>query len=152
MISLIPKPYLILALVAAFALSNGVSFWRGYKTGSGFAEARHTVELAQAQAEAAQKQKALAGGVQRAAEEAYNEQIAMEARLATADGALDRLREAVRLANQRAGSASAAATDGAAARTLLAECAGEYRDVAREADQLRTVVIGLQAYARAMTR
>lgn len=47
---LIPRPWLIPALAAAFAVSNGVSFYRGWHTGATLAEARHTTELAQAQA------------------------------------------------------------------------------------------------------
>lgn len=151
MIGLIPKPYLLLALALAFAVTNGVSFYRGYHTGQGFAEARHTAELAKAQAEAAQKQKALVGGVQRAAQEAYDEQVKLETRLAAADGAVDRLRETVAAANQRAGSATASAVDGSTARTLLAICATEYRDMAKQADRLRATVIGLQGYARAVS-
>lgn len=152
MIGLIPKPYLILALVALLIGSNAVTAQRFYRTGHAFAEARHTAEMAKAQAEATLKQKALVGGVQRAAEDAYNEQVALEDRLAAADGAVDRLRQAVAAANQRAGSATATAIDGSTARTLLALCAVEYRDVAKQADKLRATVIGLQGYARAVSQ
>lgn len=152
MINLIPKPYLLLALVVAFAVTNGVSFYRGYHTGQGFAEARHATALAQAQAEAAQKQKVLITDVQKAAQNAYDEQVKLEARLAAADGAVDRLRETVAAANQRAGSATASAVDGSTARTLLAICATEYRDMAKQADRLRATVIGLQGYARAVSQ
>lgn len=150
MAGLIPRPFAILAVAALFLASNGVSFYQGYHTGGTLAEARHSAELAAAQAEATRKQQILAGGVQRAAEEAYNEQVQMEARVAGADAAVDRLRQAVAAANQRAGAAATAAADGQTARTLLADCAGRYRDVAREADRLRATVIGLQGYARAV--
>lgn len=152
MIGLIPKPYLLLAIVLAFVASNGVSFYRGYHTGHGFAEARHTAELAKVQAAAIEKQKVLVGGVQKAAEDAYNEQVKLEGQLASADAAVDRLRQAVAAANQRAGSATASAIDGSTARTLLALCAVEYRDVAKQADRLRATVIGLQGYARAVSQ
>lgn len=152
MIGLIPKPYLLLAIVLAFVASNGVSFYRGYHTGRGFAEARHLTELAEAQAAAIEKQKVLVGGVQKAAEDAYNEQVKLEGQLASADAAVDRLRQAAAAANQRAGSATASAIDGSTARTLLAICAVEYRDVAKQADRLRATVIGLQGYARAVSQ
>lgn len=150
MLGLIPRPWLILAMAAAFALSNGVSFYRGWHTGAKLAELRHMEELAAAQAEATLKQQVLAGGVQRAAEEAYNAQVDAEAHAASADAAVDRLRQAVASANIRAGAAAAAAANGQTARALLADCAGRYRDVAREADRLRATVIGLQGYARAV--
>lgn len=152
MFGLIPKPWLIVALVAAFVGSNAVTAQRFYRTGYGFAEARHTAALAEAQAETARKQAALVAGVNRASEKAYAEQIEAESRIAGADAAVDRLRQAVGAANDRARSAADAAADAAAARTLLAECAGYYRDMAREADRLRAIVIGLQAYAREVSQ
>lgn len=152
MIGLIPKPWLIFALVAAFALSNAITAVRFYRTGYGFAEARYTAELAKALAETAKKQAALVASVNRASEKAYAEQIEAESRIAGADAAVDRLRQAVGAANDRARSAADALADAATARTLLAECAGYYRDMAREADRLRAVVIGLQAYAREVSR
>lgn len=147
MMGLIPKPYLILALVALLIGSNAITAQRFYRTGYAFAEARHTAELAKAQAEAALKQKALIGGVQRAAEDAYNEQVKLEDRLAAANDAVDRLRETVNAANHRANSATASAIDGSVARTLLADCASRYRDVAKEADGLRAIILGLRRYA-----
>lgn len=147
MMGLIPKPYLILALVALLIGSNAITAQRFYRTGYAFAEARHTAELAKAQAEAALKQKALIGGVQRAAEDAYNEQVKLEDRLAAANDAVDRLRETVNAANHRANSVTASAIDGSVARTLLADCASRYRDVAKEADGLRAIILGLRRYA-----
>lgn len=150
MMGLIPKPYLILALVALLIGSNAITAQKFYRTGYAFAEARHTAELAKAQAEAALKQKALIGGVQRAAEDAYNEQVKLEDRLAAANDAVDRLRETVNAANHRANSATASAIDGSVARTLLADCAGKYRDVAKEADGLRAIILGLRRYAKSV--
>lgn len=152
MLNLIPLPYRLLALAGVLVLTNAVSFYRGYHTGYGFAEARWTAEVAKVQDAATKREKALAGGVQRAAEDAYNEQVETEKRLADADGAVDRLRETVRIANGRANSAATAVADGQLARTLLAECAGSYRDVAKQADRLRAIVIGLQGYARAVSQ
>ena len=152
MLALIPRPYLMAALATLFLVSNGVSFYRGWHTASALAEARHTAELAAAQAEAAQKQKALAGGVQRASEEAYHEQVQTDARLAAADAAVDRLRATVARANGRANTAASAVADAAAARSLVADCSGKYRDVARDADRLRATVIALQAYAREVSK
>lgn len=152
MIGLIPKPWLIVALIVAFVGSNAFTGVRSYRLGYEASEARHAAELAKAQAEAAKKQAALVAGVQRASEKAYAEQIETEARIAGADAAVDRLRLAVGAANDRARSAADAVADATAARTLLAECAGYYRDMAREADRLRAIVIGLQAYAREVSQ
>ena len=141
---MLPRPWLILAVAALMA---GV--WaHGYFRGAGHERARYAAIMAEAQVKAAARQKALVAGVEKAAEEAYAEQVALEHRLAGADDALGRLRAAVDAANRRADTASAAAADGVLARTLLAECAGEYREVAERADRLRAIAIGLQAYAR----
>lgn len=51
--NLIPLPYRILALVAAFALSNAVTAYRFYHTGYTLSEARHTAALVKAQADVA---------------------------------------------------------------------------------------------------
>lgn len=144
----LPRLWLALALSAALA-----AVWlHGRHTGVQIANARHSTALVAAQAEAAAKGRVLAQKVIKAAEDAYNEQVETEKRLALADDAVDRLREAVGSANQRAGAATAAAADGAAARTLLADCAGKYRDLARDADRLRAIVIGLQGYARGVSQ
>lgn len=150
MMGLIPKPYLILALVALLIGSNAITAQRFYRTGYAFAEARHTAELAKAQAEAALKQKIVIAGVQKAAEDAYNEQLALETRLAAANDAVDRLRETVNAANHRANSVTASAIDGSVARTLLADCASRYKDVAKEADGLRAIILGLRRYAKSV--
>ena len=50
MLSLIPRPYLILAAAALWLATAGVSFYRGYHTGATLAEARHAAEVAKAQA------------------------------------------------------------------------------------------------------
>lgn len=146
-----PRSWLIVALIAAFIGSNAATALRSYKSGYRSAESRHLADLAEAQAEASRKQSALAAGVQRASEKALAEQIETEARLAVADAAVDRLRQAVGAANDRARSAAESVADAATARSLLAECAGRYRDMAREADRLRANVIGLQDYARAVS-
>lgn len=152
MFGLIPRPYAVLALVLILVGTNALTAYRFYRTGEAFAEARHAKAMAEARAEAEAKSKQMVQSVTAAAEEAYREQAETDARLAGADRAVDRLREAVASANLRADSATAAASDGATARTLLAECVGQYRDVARDADRLRAIVIGLQGYARAVSQ
>lgn len=147
----LPKPWLLLALVVLLGATNAMTAKRFYATGEAFAEARHAAAAAKAQAAADLKAKAMVVSVQKAAEEAYNEQVATEARLASANGAVERLRETVASANLRANTATAGALDGITARTLLATCASRYRDVAAAADRLRSTVIGLQGYARAVS-
>lgn len=49
---LIPRPWAILFTAALFLVSNAVSAYRGYHTGVMLTKARHTAELAKAQAEA----------------------------------------------------------------------------------------------------
>lgn len=149
---MIPRLYIALALAALVAGAAWQIDRRAYQRGHAAAVASCEAEKALALAEALRRQKDMIRGVDIAAQEAQDEQDAVEDRLAGADRAVDRLREAVASANLRADSATAAASDGATARTLLAECVGQYRDVARDADRLRAIVIGLQGYARAVSR
>lgn len=77
---LIPRPYLLLAVALAFVASNGVSFYRGYHTGRGFAEARQAAELAAAQAEAMKAaQAASRAETARLAAQAEADKLQMEA-------------------------------------------------------------------------
>lgn len=48
----LPRPYAILAIAALFAVSNGVSLYRGYHTGVTLTEARHAAEMQAAQSAA----------------------------------------------------------------------------------------------------
>lgn len=50
MFGLIPKPYLLLALLLLLVGSNVVTGWRFYRTGFAMAEARHAEAMAKAQA------------------------------------------------------------------------------------------------------
>jgi len=49
MLSLIPRPYLILAVAALWLATAGVSFYQGYHTGATLTEARHAAEVQAAQ-------------------------------------------------------------------------------------------------------
>jgi uncharacterized membrane protein YccC len=136
-------------LAFGLVIAGGAAWWAlGY--GEARNEAKHVAALIQAQADNIAKQKALISGVQKVAEDADKEQLDLERRLAGADQSLERLRQAVRDANARAGSASTAIADAARARSLLATCASQYRDLAASADRLRANVLGLQAYAKAV--
>lgn len=148
----IPRGWLVFALGLALAGVVGFAGVKGYRMGVSVSTARFEALRAEEKAEADRRQKALVSGVQKAAQEAYDAQVEAESNVARADRAVDGLREAAVRANLRADAAATAVADGIAARTLLAECAGLYRDVAREADRLRAVVIGLQAYAREVSQ
>jgi uncharacterized protein HemX len=139
------------AAFSGLALGLLVSVW-AYGHGQKVNEGRHAAALAAAQAQNMVKQKALIKGVQKVAEDADLEQTALESRLAGADLAVERLRQAVRDANARADASTTAVADAVRARTLLARCTVKYRDVAKRADQLRANVIGLQAYAVEVSR
>ncbi len=80
MLGPIPRPWLILALAAAFAVSNGVSFYRGWHTGTRLAEARHTAELTAAQAAQARAAEAASRAeTARLAAQAEADKLQMEA-------------------------------------------------------------------------
>ena len=141
----------IRAGLGGLLLGLGVALW-AYFHGQAVCESRHLEAYAQAQAENIMKQKKLVADVVRAAEIANEEQVNLERRVALADSAVLRLQQEVRDANSRDDSTAPAALDAARARSLLADCAGRYRDVAKQADHLRALVIGLQEYARAVSK
>lgn len=79
MLGLIPRPYLLLAVALAFVASNGVSFYRGYHTGRGFAEARQAAALVKAQAATAKAaEAALRAESERLAVQATADKLAQE--------------------------------------------------------------------------
>lgn len=137
-------------LALGLAIAVGAVWWAiGY--GEARNEAKHVAAVLEAQTKNIAKQKALISGVQKVAEDADIEQLDLELRLAGADQSLERLRQAIRDANARAGAAGTAVADATRARSLLATCASQYRDLAASADRLRANVIGLQAYARTVS-
>lgn len=145
-----PRVLLNAVAVVSVVLIVTVIDRSAYRRGFSIAEAACAKERSQAADVALQRQKELIKSVASAAQEAQDEQNAIADRLAGADDAVERLRAALRETSRRADAAASAVSDETSARTILAECAGRYRDVAREADRLRAVVLGLQAYARAV--
>ena len=137
-------------ILAAIVVSGGM-FWAGqgigYAKGYAASQAAHVAALAVAERENAETQKALIRGVEKVAEDAEQERNAVEVRLVAAGDAVERLRQSVRDADARADTGTAAVSDAAGARALLASCAARYRDMASHADRLRATVIGLQNYA-----
>lgn len=76
---LIPRPWLILAATALFAVSNAVSFYRGWHTGATLAAARYAASLAAAQAEIARAAEAASRAeTERLAAQAVADRLARE--------------------------------------------------------------------------
>lgn len=138
----------LLALVVCVPLAGYV----GYRAGGDACETAHVDALRAAELKNAERTKQLVRGVEKIVEENRDAQAEIELRLADADDAVERLREAVRDADARADTTAAGAADAAAARASLADCAGKYRDMARDVDRLRATVIGLQSYAKEVSR
>ncbi|SFR40418.1 hypothetical protein SAMN04488005_1496 [Yoonia tamlensis] len=136
----------IVALGGVFAGGQLLGDKRGYARAQG----EYAVAYAEAEAAAAEQQKALMRAVERVAENAEQERNAMQSRLTAADDSVERLRQTIRDANARADPGAPGELDAARARSLLAECTGKYRDMAHRADKLRATVIGLQDYVRAL--
>lgn len=140
-----------ITLILAAIVVCGVAFWGGqgigYANGYAASQAAHVAALAEAERENAEIQKALMRGVEKVAEDAEQERVAVEIRLVAAGDAVERLRQSVRDADARASTGATAVADAARARALLASCAARYRDMASQADILRATVLGLQAYA-----
>jgi hypothetical protein len=131
--------------IGAGALILGA--WAGYR----WSEGQHARALLAAQEAAQARERALVGEVDRIATQTEEERAATDRRLAAANDALGRLQQAIAIADH-SNSASTCQSDAATARALLAECAAEYRSMAREADRLRETVLGLQEYARTVTK
>jgi hypothetical protein len=138
----------IVAVGAAYTGGQMLGDQRGYARGQG----EYARAFAQAEAVAANEQKALIRAVERVAENAEQERTDMETRLAAADASVERLHQAVRDANASADPSTPGELDAARARSLLAECASAYRDMAASADKFRVTIIGLQDYVRAVGR
>lgn len=139
---------LILGAIVACGLAYGAGQWMGYDRGADAAKAGYDAALAEAERANAEAQKVLIRQIERVAEDAEQERLAVEDRLAAAGDAVDRLRDTIRRADTNPDPSATPVADATRARALLADCAARYRDMAGQADRLRATVIGLQAYAR----
>jgi septal ring factor EnvC (AmiA/AmiB activator) len=143
-VGLIPKPWLVVAVLVAIAASGALGFRSGARL--------ERAEILQEQQEAIEavrlREKRLMKGAERVAELVYQENQELEARADRADRALASLRAEIDRRARAAEAAPSAGADGGSAGALLAECAGRYRDLARDADRLRAKLLGLQAYVR----
>lgn len=131
---------------------GGLGFLGYWLHGQGYMKAQleYQAALFEAERKNAEITKLYIRNVERIAQEHQDELRALEESLASADTAVDRLRDAVRNANSSPDTSTTCESDAATARTLLANCAAEYRNVARDADRLRANVIGLQDYVRSI--
>lgn len=141
-----------LRLIFASVVFAGLLYLGYWLHGQGYAKAtlEHQATLLEAERRNLELTKLYIANVQKIAQEHQDELRQLEESLASADTAVDRLRDAVRNANAGPNTAATCESDAATARSLLATCAGEYRNVARDADRLRATVIGLQDYVRAI--
>lgn len=137
-----------LRLIFAGAVFAGLLYLGYWLHGQGYMKAQmeYKVALIEAEKKNLELTKLYIRNVERIAQEHQDELRQLEQSLASADTAVDRLRDAVRNANAGPNTAASCESDAATARSLLATCAGEYRNVARDADRLRATVLGLQNY------
>ena len=155
---MIPIP-LFAMLLAATVAATGLITWniQSWRYDAQIAEKDRVVTLAERKAEAAAReaeQKYLTK-VEEIAQHAEERRTILETRAARAERAARSLRDDVAALNARAAPANPEAArfadEARRARELLGACADEYRGVALAADELRDQVIGLQAYARAVS-
>lgn len=109
-----------------------------------------------AEAEARAKEQAMRNQVDRIAANAQKKQADLNARVDAASAAANSLRNDIERLNA-SGSAPDAdpatlAGQARTARELLGACSEEYRGVARQADELRDQVTGLQDYATSVCK
>lgn len=141
---LIPKPWLVVAVLVAIAASGAI----GYRTGAQLERAAILQEKAEEIEAVRLREKRLMKSAEKVAENVYRENQDLEARAARADRALASLRAEIDRRARAAEASASSGADGSSAGALLAECAGRYRDMAREADKLRAKLLGLQGYVR----
>lgn len=141
---MIPKPWLIVAVLVAIAVSGAL----GYRTGAQLERAEILQEQRSAIEAVRAREKQLMKDAERVAEIVATENQALEDRLSLADRSLASLRAEIDRRARAAKAAPSAGSDADAAGAVLADCAGQYRDMAREADSLRSKLLGLQAYVR----
>jgi hypothetical protein len=144
------NPTKLLYVIVALSLVGAASGFQGYRLGYGAAQDEAREALLTAERENAEKQKLLVRSIDKIAGETDAEIVENERRLANADRSLERLREAIRDANARADAAGTSSADAATAAASLGECAGRYRELGRQHDQIRAQLLGLQAYARSV--
>jgi hypothetical protein len=137
------------AYVAVFALiitACGGIFVSGRQSGIKHQQDAYAVALAVENKRNREAEQVLIGKVVEVEQDAIEETLELNRRLAATDDVVAKLRTAVRSANARADASTPGDTDADSARSLLADCTGAYRDMARTADELRANVLGLQAY------
>lgn len=143
---------LILAAVVAVGAAFGVGGWLGYDRGYDVSVAEHNTALIEVERQNIARTKEYIRNVDRVAQNHQVEIQKLESNLAGTNDAVDSLHAVISRANSRTDTGATAIADAARARSLLAECAARYRDMARTADGLRATVLGLQAYALEVSR
>lgn len=141
---MIPRTWLISAILGAVLAAGGI----GFTIGTRWERAEVLQEQADALASVRLREKRLMKDAERVAEIVYQENQELEDRADRADRALAGLRAEIARRAGAAAAAPATGVDAGTAEAILAECAGEYREVAGEADRLRAQLLGLQAYVR----
>lgn len=141
---LIPKSWLVVAVLVAIAASGVI----GYRTGARLERAEILQEQQDAIEAVRLREKRLMKSAERVAEIVYQENADLEARADRADRALASLRAEVDRRARAAEAAPASGADATSAGAALADCAGKYRDLARDSDRIRAKLLGLQAYVR----
>lgn len=108
----------------------------------------------EAQAQARKAEQRMQTEVERIAKDEEAKRKVLAVRVARADAAVASLRDEIGRLNARPAPANpesaAYAGEASAARELLGACSDEYRLMARQAEELRIQVIGLQDYIRSI--
>ena len=142
---MIPRAWIFGGVLAACL----ACFWQGYLFGRDATLARQAADLRTAQEEVRQRERELLRAVDRVSEEAFDREQDVARDSADADAAVDRLRAEIARRDAAARAAAAADSgDAATARALLAQCADKHRQLARDADRVRSNLLTLQAYVR----
>lgn len=147
-------PGFVWAIVCALALSTAGANYVRMASAKGEL-ATYRAEVAQstqkAESEARAKEREMRTQVDRIAENAAKKQTVLAARVAAADIVVGRLRDEITRLNSRPApsdpATAAIAGEARTARELLGACAERYKAVARDTDELRDQVTGLQDFS-----
>ncbi len=143
-------PWIRLTLATAVALFLAGTHWKLYVAGQNSVRAQYQAAALKAEQAAREQEQALSKAKQKAEAAYVNEKRKAAAAAASADRALDGLRVALAEREAAADPATCTRIDAGVGleRELLGSCAAALVGLAKEADRLEALVVGLQGYVR----
>lgn len=143
-------PWIRLTAATVLALFLAATHWKLYVAGQNSVRAQYQTAALKAEAAARTKEQTLLQQKQKAEAAYVKEKQKAAAAAASADRALDGLRSALAERDAAADPATCTRVDAGSGleRELLGSCASALVGLAKEADRLEALVVGLQGYVK----